>query len=100
MSKQAVIEAVAGKVARLLEENRSLRGELSSADKAIEKFRGENRGLREEVLKLQKRVGQLELGGGITAASGDQKAARARVNRLIREVDGCIALLKSGDLRE
>lgn len=93
MTKQAVIESVRTKVDRLLAEGRKLRSDLAAAGKANERLTTENRELRGQVATLQKRVGHLELQGGITAASGDEKAARARVNRLLREVDRCIALL-------
>ncbi len=77
----------------MITDNRKLRGEMEQAVKQHDKLRGENRALKEELAKAEKRIAKLELQEGLASGGGDKKAARARVNRLIREVDKCIALL-------
>jgi predicted nucleic acid-binding Zn-ribbon protein len=93
MSKNAVIESIRERVARLVAEHRKLRGEYDRVWQQAEKTRAENRQLREQVALMERRIGQLELQQGMEGGSGDKKKARARVNRLMREVDKCIALL-------
>ncbi len=93
MPKSAVIGSIREKSRRLIADNRKLRGELQQALAKHDKLRNENRALKEELTKAGKRVAKLELHDGLANGQGDKKAARARVNRLIREVDKCIALL-------
>jgi hypothetical protein len=66
---------------------------MEQATRQHDKLRGENRSLKEELARAEKRIARLELQEGLSSGEGDKKAARARVNRLIREVDKCIALL-------
>ena len=93
MSKAAVIEAINGKIDRLVEDNRRLRDEYSSLSLQRDKLKSENRALTEQIARLEKRVGVLELRDGLSGGGENTKLAKARVNRLMREVDKCIALL-------
>lgn len=93
MTKTAVIESVKGKVDRLIAENRNLRGELDKAIGQRDKLKVQNRDLEQQIARLDKRIEVLELRESMAGGSADTKVARARVNRLMREVDKCIALL-------
>lgn len=96
MANTAVIEGIEKKVARLIEDNRKLRGEREKLDAVRERLRDENRRLEAKAAELERRVAVLELREGFAGQTVDRtntKAARARVNRLMREVDRCIALL-------
>ncbi len=93
MSKTAVIDAIRAKIDRLVTDNRRLRGDYAKAIEQRDKAKAENRELTEQIARLEKRVKVLELRESMTGGSEDTKAARARVNRLMREVDKCIALL-------
>ena len=93
MSKSAVIEAIQSKVDRLVADNRRLRGEYETAARQRDKLKADNMELVQQADRLQKRIEVLELRESMAGGSEDTKAARARVNRLMREVDKCIALL-------
>jgi polyhydroxyalkanoate synthesis regulator phasin len=97
MSKTAVIDAIKVKIDRLIADNTTLRADHAKVVQQRDRARSENRELTEHIARLEKRVRVLELREGMTggamATSEDTKAARARVNRLMREVDKCIALL-------
>ena len=93
MSKTAIIEAIKSKVGRIVDDNSRLRVELEKTVRQRDRLRGENRELAEQVARLEKRIGILELRGSMVGDSEGKKEARARVNRLMREVDKCIALL-------
>ena len=93
MSKSAVIESIGQKARRLMADNRTLRAEVEQVSKQHDKLKVENRTLKEELSQAAKRIAKLELQNGFESGGGDKKAARARVTRLIREVDKCIALL-------
>ncbi len=108
MSGKAVIESIAGKVERLVGENRRLRGEIERLEIARGKLREENRRLAADSDSLKHRLAVKELAAGFAGGADPGstenggtgkldrhgvKIARARVNRLMREVDRCIALL-------
>lgn len=95
-SKKAVVEAIAKNAQRLIADNRRLRGEVERLALSRESLREENRRLASEMAGLERRLAVKELAAGFSGeATGGKgaKTARARVNRLMREVDRCIVLL-------
>lgn len=93
MSKTAVIDAIKAKIDRLVADNRKLRGEYAELSQQRDRLAADNRELTAKAAELEKRIQILELREGMAGGNGDTKAAKARVNRLMREVDRCIALL-------
>lgn len=92
MAGSDIVRSVVAKVERLMDENRRLRTESGKLGAQRDKLRSDNRKLTERIAELEKRVNVLELREGLTSG-GNTKQARARVDRLIREVDKCIAML-------
>ena len=93
MSESPIIEVIKGKIDRLIADNRRLRKEYQELSAQRDKLKVEKRELEAEVARLEKRITVLELSESMAGRSGNTKLARARVNRLMREVDKCIALL-------
>ncbi len=103
MSGKTLIESIAKGAERLIGENRKLRGEVERLEAARERLREENRRLTAENAGLERRLAVKELAAGMAGGAGTgrtpeldrhgAKIARARMNRLMREVDKCIALL-------
>lgn len=92
MPENAVIKSLSEKIALLIEDDRRAREDREKLAAANEKLRNDNRSLKQQVAELEKRVKVLELGEGL-AGGGDTKQAKARINRLMREIDRCIALM-------
>ncbi len=94
MSQAQLIESLKAKVAKVIDDNRTLREQAARLRRAEEKLRVERSELRGRVAELEHRIGVLELSGsmGGNRSVQEEKRARARVNRLMREVDKCIAL--------
>lgn len=96
MSGKTLIESIARGVEGLVGENRRLRGEVDRLEASRGKLREENRRLAAEKALLERRLTVKDLAAGFSGGASpghDTKIARARVNRLMREVDRCIALL-------
>ena len=93
MSESPVIKTIKEKIDRLIADNRNLRDECRKLGEQKDKLRVEKRELEAEIARLEKRVAVLELRESMEGSSENTKLARARVNRLMREVDKCIALL-------
>ncbi len=101
MSRSAILDSIEKKVARLIAENRRLRDERERLSASRNKLRDENRLLTEKIAELERRLtvkGLVDGFSGETADSKSTKTARASVNRLMREVDRCIALVNKGGL--
>lgn len=92
MADNGVINSLDAKVKRLIKENERLLSHNQNLSAQIEALSSANRELRLNTAALQKRIGVLELAQGF-AGQGDNKRAQARINRLMREIDKCIALL-------
>jgi hypothetical protein len=108
MSGKAIVNSIERNVAQLIGENRRLRGEVERLTSSRDRLREENRQLATDLSIAERRLTIKELaagfggGTGVDGADGavagldrrGTKTARARVNRLLREVDRCIGLLR------
>ena len=81
-SKQ-IVESLKKKVARIIDDNRSLRQEVSRLNENYAKAVQEKRACEETIHRLNRLAGNHE----------DQRVARLRVNKLLREIDKCLALM-------
>jgi len=96
MSSKVVIDNIAKLAERLIGQNRKLRAELDRSESSRGKLAAENSRLATENAALRHRLTVMELAEGFAGAAADgdgTRAARARVGRLMREVDRCIALV-------
>ena len=92
MADNGVIISLEAKIKRLIKENERLVSENHNLVAQIESISSANRELRRNAAALQKRIGVLELERGLVG-QGETKRAQARINRLMREIDKCIALI-------
>lgn len=96
MAKQQVVNSLIEKVERVLQENTRLQTTTAQALAERDKLGAENRQLKAQIDRLEARVKLLELGEGFTGGANSEesrKRARSQINRLMREIDSCIALL-------
>lgn len=93
MATREIIANLTAQVRRLMAEHArqtELCGRLKTDGDALRK---ENRALQERVRVLEVELSRVRLARGLAGGADDRDRARARVNRLMREVDRCIALL-------
>ena len=76
-----------------MEENDRLFAQNRELSLRRERVAEENRELKRTVAELERRIGILELRGGLAGGGADSKRAQARINRLMREIDRCLALM-------
>ncbi len=88
-----VISSIKEKVGQLLADNRMLRAEVKKLVAECDRVALQKRNAEEKILALEKRVQTLETVRTFAGSKADNRAARLRVNRLIREIDNCIALM-------
>ena len=96
MAKQQIVGALAEKVARVIDENTRLERQCASAEADLARLRSENRTLCEKLDAAERKAALQSLGEGLGGGVSDEasrKRARAQINRLMREIDKCIALM-------
>lgn len=93
MAEKKVISDIGALVERLVADHGRLAGLCTELSQERDLLKKENRGYRERIKELEKELAITQLGEGLGGVSRDQTKAIARVNRLIREVDKCIALM-------
>jgi regulator of replication initiation timing len=96
MAKQQIVKSLSERVAKVIEENNRLERQQAEMMADLQKLRVENRALKEKLDETQKKLSLLELGEGLASKKADsasRKRARAQINRLMREIDRCIALM-------
>lgn len=98
MADKSVIGNIEARVRQLIGEHRRLREVCAELTAERDALRKENRALEERNRALDAEVARMQLAEGLAGESGNRDKARARVNRLMREVDKCIALLERPDV--
>ncbi|MDE5706573.1 MAG: hypothetical protein K2O63_04240 [Alistipes sp.] len=97
MAEKKIINDLEAQIGQLIDDHRRLT--LLSEETAAERdgLRRENRRLQERVRELEKELDCMQLSRSLQGDAPDRSKAIARVNRLMREVDRCIALLYRPD---
>ena len=93
MAKHPVVVSLTEKVGRLIEQNVRLERECTDLIEQRDKVKRENRRLQEEMQQMEHRLSLLEMGNGMSGNDKEVKRARQQINRLVREIDRCIALM-------
>ncbi|MDE5708054.1 MAG: hypothetical protein K2G66_05535 [Alistipes sp.] len=94
MADKSVIGNIEARVRQLIGEHRQLKELCAELTLQRDALRSENRALETRVRELDAEVARMQLAEGLAGESRNRDKARARVNRLMREVDKCIKLLE------
>ena len=93
MAEKGVIMNIAAQVDRLVGEHAALAKACSELTAQRDSLRDENKMLKMQIRDLQQQLSRMQLSDGLSGGGADKERARARINRLLREVDRCITLL-------
>lgn len=99
-----VVQTLESTVERLLEDHRQLSEHCKALRRECEELKRAEREAQERAQKLQRELERADLittmsgGGGL--GQGGNRRARAYINRLMREVDNCIALLSATGIEQ
>lgn len=91
MAAKPIISDIESRVRQLMDDHRRLTALCGSLTAERDALAREKRMLQEQNRAMERELSNLQFGEGLGA--GDREKARARVNRFMREVDKCIALL-------
>lgn len=92
MADKSVIASLEIRMRALIEAHRRLETLCRALAAERDALKTANRSLEERVRELDGELGRMRLADGLAGGDGNREKARARVNRLMREVDKCIAL--------
>lgn len=93
MADKSAITLLERRIRQLLDDHRRLAGLCAELTAERDALKAANRTLEERTRELDARVARMQLAEGLAGSARDREQARTRVNRLMREVDKCIALL-------
>lgn len=95
MDDKSVIAILEARTRQLVDSHRKLSGRCAELRTQCDTLRTANRQLEERIRGLDAELARMQLTEGLAGEHRNREKARARVNRLMREVDKCIALLGS-----
>lgn len=93
MAGKSVIATIETRIVQLVDDHKRLSQLCAELTAQRDSLKAENRTLQERVRDLDAELSRMQLTEGLAGESRNREKARARVNRLMREVDKCIALL-------
>ncbi len=93
MADKSVIANIEARIQELVEDHKRLNALCRELTAERDALKVSNRTLEQRMKELDAEVARMQLAEGLSGGSNDREKARARVNRLMREVDKCIALL-------
>lgn len=94
MADKSVLVNIEARVRRLIDDHKRLSEVCAELSAQRDALKAENRFLQERVKEMDAELARTQLTQGLAGDGRNREKARARVNRLMREVDKCIALLE------
>lgn len=95
MTNKEIIDALEADVRRLMKQHSDATERLAKLQKANDEQAVKIRSLQAQAKQDKEEISRLRLGEAMVGGGRDKSAARAQVNRLLREVDKCIALISN-----
>lgn len=95
MKSKEIIEALTADVERLIALHDSAMEEIASLRKKGEEQSVKIRSLQEQLRDAKAQTAKIAAREAMAGSVSNKAAARAQINRLVREVDKCIALVSS-----
>lgn len=93
MADKSVITNIEARVRQLIDDHARLSDLCAELTAQCDALRAEKRALEERIKTLDAEVARMQLAEGLAGGGPNRDKARARINKLMREVDKCIALL-------
>jgi len=90
---KATIERLHNKLESLLANYQQLKEELKASNQKVDVLSKQLDEYNQTIQQLNEKNKVLKLSSSIQREQGDNKAAKQKINELVREIDKCIALL-------
>ncbi len=88
-----LIQAFETKLQSLIAEYESLKSQNTLLKQELERKQSELMHAHKDILEIQKNYDQLRIARNLTVPLKERKITKQYINRLVREIDKCLALL-------
>ena len=95
MAENKIVQQLEASVDKMLEQYTLASEEVARLQMLSSAQQRKIRTLQQQLSDAERALAQAKLTEAMTSASSDTKAARAQINRLLREVDKCIELVSA-----
>lgn len=92
---KVTIERLHNKIVLLLEKYQQLKDDLKVSNERVDDLSKQLDDQNQTIRQLNEKNKVLKLSTSIQNKQGDNKAAKQKINELVREIDKCIALLNN-----
>lgn len=89
-----MLEEIRTNIGRLIAAYETEKQRSDQLQSSLQQRNAEIEAYKEQITDLKKQIDNLKLTGAFTA-SGDNRVAKERIDRLIREIDKCIDLIEA-----
>lgn len=93
VEQKDILITLKDKVKKLLSLYNNLKAENTELKKQIEDYNTQLKNKEAELDFLKNKLNKLKLAKSLVASTGDSHDAKIKINRIVREIDKCIALL-------
>ncbi len=93
VEQKEFVNSFKSKISRLLSMYNNVRSENASLNNEIDELKLQLKNKDSELEFLNNKYNKLKLAKSIVASEGDGHDAKIKINRIVREIDKCIALL-------
>lgn len=90
-----MIEALNNNIEKLIAAYEAAMAENSALRVQAEQLKSQNEDYRKQIIELERTIDNLKLTDAFLGGSGNGKAAKEKIERMIREIDKCISLLEA-----
>ncbi len=92
-AEQRTLQEFETRVRQLMLDFRRMRADNRALQRSTDEAQRQTQALRSENASLKQQLSALRLAHVVQMEQGDIKTARAKINKMLREIDKCIALL-------
>ena len=93
VEQKDIVFTLKDKVKKLLSLYNNLKAENTELKKQVEENKLQLKNKESEIEFLKNKYNKLKLAKSLLASTGDSHDAKIKINRIVREIDKCIALL-------
>ena len=87
-----MFDAVRQKIAQLMAAYESEKAECERLRAALEQATSQNEAYRQQIIELERQIDNQKLAGAFL--NGDNTESKKKIDKLIKEIDKCITLIK------
>lgn len=90
-----MIEELNGNIEKLIAAYEAAVAENAALRAQIEQFKSQNEDYGKQIIELERKIDNLKLTEAFLGGSTNVKAAKEKIERMIREIDKCISLMEA-----